>query len=172
MSLKVGLAPIWREDARLLLLGSLPGDASLARARYYGHPRNGFWRLMGGVTGIPLQDLEYEARIAALTGAGVALWDVIARARRAGSLDSAIRDESANDLAGLIEGLPGLRAIAFNGGKAATAGAKVLGGVRPDIERIALPSSSPAYAAMSFERKAAAWAELRRPLGLSGGRAS
>ncbi len=167
MSLKVGLAPIWREDARLLLLGSLPGDASLARARYYGHPRNGFWRLMGGVTGIALPDMDYEARTAALTGAGVALWDVIAQAHRPGSLDSAIRDEQGNDLAGLISALPRLQAIAFNGGKAAKAGARALAGVRPDIPRIALPSSSPAYAAMSFERKAAAWAELRRPLGLS-----
>ena len=167
MTLKVGLAPLWREDARLLLLGSLPGDASLAQARYYGHPRNGFWRLMGGVIGVELQGLDYDDRIAALQAAGVALWDVIAQARRAGSLDSAIRDERANDLESLIAALPDLRAIAFNGGKAAKAGMKALAGVRPDIERIALPSSSPAYASLGFERKAAAWAELRRPLGLA-----
>lgn len=167
MTIKVGLPPIWRADARLLLLGSLPGDASLARARYYGHPQNRFWRLMGGVVGVELQALDYDARIAALKDAGVALWDVIAQARRAGSLDSAIREERANDLGSLIAALPGLRAIAFNGGKAAKGGLKALAGLRPDIERITLPSSSPAYASLSFERKAAAWAELRRPLGLA-----
>lgn len=167
MTLKVGLPPIWREDARLLLLGSLPGDASLAKARYYGHPQNGFWRLVGTVIGANLQILDYEARLSALTAAGIALWDVVAQAERPGSLDSAIRGESINDVPGLIDRLPALKAVGFNGGTAAKLGMKALAGVRPEIERIALPSSSPAYT-LAFERKAAAWAELRRPLGLAG----
>ena len=158
---------MWRPDARLLILGSLPGDASLAQSRYYGHPRNDFWRLVGTVIGSDLPAMDYEARLAALQDARIALWDVIAEAERRGSLDSAIRDLRANDLPDLIGGLPDLRAIAFNGGTATRLGLKALAEVAPDVERIALPSSSPAYT-LAFERKAAAWAELRRPLGLAG----
>ena len=110
--------------------------------------------------------MDYEARLESLKAHRIALWDVIAEAHRPGSLDGAIREHRGNDLAGLIAELPGLRAIAFNGGTAAKLGLKALDRVAPHIERIALPSSSPAYASLSFERKAAAWAELRRPLGL------
>ncbi|MDO9335172.1 MAG: DNA-deoxyinosine glycosylase [Caulobacter sp.] len=165
MSRKAGLPPVWRPDARLLILGSLPGEMSLAASRYYGNPRNAFWRLLESVGCKDLQSFAYEDRLEALKTAGIALWDVIAEAERPGSLDGAIRDESPNDLAGLIARLPALRAVAFNGGKAATLGRKVLAGVAPDVARITLPSSSPAYT-LAFERKAAAWAELRRPLGL------
>ena len=84
-----------------------------------------------------------------------------------GRIDGASRDRRGNDLEGLIAKLPDLRAVAFNGGTAARLGMKALAGIAPQVERIALPSSSPAYASMSFERKAAAWAELRRPLGLT-----
>lgn len=139
---------------------------SLATARYYGNPRNAFWRLLEAVGCEDLQSLPYNDRLEALKASGIALWDVIAEAHRPGSLDSDIRDESPNDLAGLIARLPDLRAVAFNGGKAGRLGSKVLAGVAPHIERIALPSSSPAHAALSFERKAAAWLALRRPLGL------
>ncbi|MDB5471654.1 MAG: Uracil-DNA glycosylase superfamily [Caulobacter sp.] len=110
--------------------------------------------------------MAYEARVEALRAGRIALWDVIAEAHRPGSLDGAIRDRRGNDLEGLIARLPDLRAIAFNGGTAARLGLKALAGVAPHVERIALPSSSPAYAAMTFERKAAAWLALRRPLGL------
>jgi hypoxanthine-DNA glycosylase len=111
--------------------------------------------------------MDYEARLEALQAHRIALWDVIAEAHRPGSLDSAIREQRGNDLEGLIARLPDLRAIAFNGGAAAKLGARALAGVRPDIDRIALPSSSPAYAAMTFEIKSAAWAQIRRPLGLT-----
>lgn len=110
--------------------------------------------------------MDYEARLEALKAAHIALWDVIADAHRPGSLDGAIREERANDLAGLVASLPHLAAIAFNGGTAARLGLKALAGVRAELPRIALPSSSPAYT-LAFERKAAAWAELRRPLGLA-----
>jgi hypoxanthine-DNA glycosylase len=115
--------------------------------------------------GEDLQAAAYEDRLAILKANHIALWDVIAEAHRPGSLDGAIREQRANDLAGLIADLPELAAIAFNGGTAARLGAKALAGVRPELPRIALPSSSPAYT-LSFERKAAAWAELRRPLRL------
>jgi hypoxanthine-DNA glycosylase len=149
-----------------LILGSLPGDASLAQSRYYGHPQNAFWRLVGRAIDVDLASLDYEARLEALKAGRIALWDVIAEAHRPGSLDGAIRRERANDLAGLIESLPDLQAIAFNGGTAARLGTKALAGVRPDIERIALPSSSPAYT-LSFDKKAAAWMALRTPLGIT-----
>jgi hypoxanthine-DNA glycosylase len=143
---------------RVLILGSLPGDASLAVAQYYGHPRNAFWRLLEGVLATPLAVLSYEDRLATLLSRGVGLWDVIAQARRPGSLDAAIQDATANDLVALVETLPALRAVAFNGGTAAKLGGKLLGERLPAL---ALPSSSPAHAARSFAEKAAAWGALR-----------
>jgi hypoxanthine-DNA glycosylase len=109
--------------------------------------------------------MDYEARLEALQAHRIALWDVIAEAHRPGSLDSAIREQRGNDLEGLIARLPDLRAIAFNGGAAAKLGARALAGVRPDIDRIALPSSSPAHAALNFEAKLAAWHAITGPLG-------
>ncbi|MFT4253922.1 MAG: DNA-deoxyinosine glycosylase [Caulobacter sp.] len=156
---KRGFPPIVDPDVRLLVLGSLPGDASLAAARYYGHPRNGFWRLMGAVIDRDLASLPYEARLAALLAAGVGLWDVHAEAVRPGSLDTAIKDAADNDLPGLIAALPRLRAVAFNGGAAAKAGTKLLAG--SGLALVPLPSSSPAHAAMGFEDKRAAWLALR-----------
>ena len=85
----------------MLVLGSLPGDRSLAEQRYYAHPQNQFWRLIGAAVGRELVQLSYEERLAALREAGVGLWDVVARARREGSSDAAIRDASANDLVAL-----------------------------------------------------------------------
>jgi TDG/mug DNA glycosylase family protein len=111
------------------------------------------------VIGVDLTVLDYPDRLDALRIARVALWDVIAEADRPGSLDTAIRAERTNDLAALIETLPDLRAIAFNGGKAAKAGLKVLDGVAPDLARIALPSSSPAYT-LTFADKLTAWSKL------------
>lgn len=156
---KAGFPPVVDAHTRVLILGSLPGEASLAVQQYYGNPRNAFWRLMEGVLDTPLVPLDYEARLAALKAHGVGLWDVIAEAERPGSLDAAIRDPAANDLLKLIDTLPNLRAVAFNGGTAAKLGAKLIG---QRIPTIALPSSSPAHAAMSFEQKARAWSALRQ----------
>ena len=160
---KQAFDPVVDANTRLLILGSLPGDASLMASQYYGHPRNAFWRLIGGVIGRDLAALPYEARLAALKAIGVGLWDVIASAERPGSLDAAIRRPEAADLRGLAVRLPELRAVAFNGGTAARLGRAVLGDVR-GVELIDLPSSSPAHA-RPFEQKAAAWAVLARPLG-------
>lgn len=161
MTRKAGFPPVVDADTRVLILGSLPGEASLAVGQYYGNPRNAFWRLMEGVLDTALVPLDYEARLAALLAHGVGLWDVIAEAERPGSLDAAIQDPAANDLVRLIEGLPNLRAVAFNGGTAAKLGGKLIG---DRIPTIALPSSSPAHAAKSFEQKAEAWAALKAPL--------
>ncbi len=155
---KAGFPPVVDADTRVLILGSLPGEASLAVQQYYGNPRNAFWRLMEGVLGAPLVPLPYEQRLAALLSRGVGLWDVIAQAERPGSLDAAIRDPAANDLLQLIETLPSLKAVAFNGGTAAKLGGKLIG---ERVRTVALPSSSPAHAARTFEQKAEAWSELK-----------
>ena len=154
MTRKSGFPPIVGADTRVLILGSLPGEASLAVQQYYGNPRNAFWRLMEGVLGAPLVSLAYEERLSALLARRVGLWDVIAEAERPGSLDAAIRDPAANDLTALIDTLPNLRAVAFNGGTAARLGGRLIG---DRIATLALPSSSPAHAARSFEDKALAW---------------
>lgn len=142
---------------RLLILGSLPGATSLAKVQYYAHPQNQFWRLVGAVIDTDLSAMPYAARLAALARAGIGLWDVIRSATRVGSLDSAIRDPMANDLAALVASLPALRAIAFNGAQAHRLGHKLIDG----MPSIALPSSSPAHAAKSFEAKRTAWLALR-----------
>ena len=146
-------------DTRVLILGSLPGEASLAARQYYAHPRNAFWRLTGAVLGEDLAALPYEARIDRLLARGVGLWDVIKTARRQGSLDAAIREVEPRDLAAMTARLPNLRAVAFNGGKAAKIGEKMLPGSR--LALITLPSSSPANASLGFDGKLTAWAVLR-----------
>ena len=158
---KAGFPPVVDAAKRVLILGSLPGEASLAARQYYGHPRNAFWRLMEGVLDTALVALAYEDRLAALLARRVGLWDVIAEAERPGSLDAAIRDPAANDLLALIDALPALRLVAFNGGTAAKLGGKLIGDRVPTL---ALPSSSPAHAAKSFEQKAIAWSALRAAL--------
>ena len=151
--------PVTRPDTRLLLLGSLPGAISLAQQRYYAHPQNLFWRLMSAVIGRELVPLAYEDRLAALLDAKVGLWDTVSAATRDGSLDSAIRLHEASDLAALVATLPELRAIGFNGAKSASIGRRQLGKA-PGLALIDLPSSSPAYASLSFERKREAWMAL------------
>jgi double-stranded uracil-DNA glycosylase len=160
---KASFAAVADSQTRVLLLGSLPGEISLARAEYYAHPRNQFWRLMQTVIETPLDGLPYRTRLATLLAAGVGLWDVIQSAERVGSLDANIRDHRPNTLAAFAATLPALRAIGFNGGKAWEIGRKALG-ADGGYELIALPSSSPAHT-MAFERKQAAWARLGAFLG-------
>lgn len=160
--MKANFPPVVDAGTRLLILGSLPGDASLKAAQYYAHPRNGFWPLIGGVLGEELVPLPYEQRLERLLARGVGLWDVIASADRAGSLDAAIRSPEAADLRGLVAALPHLRTIAFNGGLAARLGRRVLA-PPTDIALIDLPSSSPAHV-RPLADKAAAWAVLQSAL--------
>ena len=142
---------------RVLVLGSLPGAASLAAQKYYAHPQNGFWRLTGGVIGVDLVALAYPDRLAALLAAGIGVWDVVATAQRTGSLDAAIRDARGNDLAALVARLPALRLVAFNGQKAAAIGSRLLD---PATPRLVLPSSSPTHT-LAFAAKALAWNALQ-----------
>jgi len=158
VTFKRAFDPVVDAHTRLLILGSLPGDASLKAGQYYGHPRNGFWRLVGGAIGIDLVALPYPDRLEALKAAGVGLWDVIASAERPGSLDAAIRHAEVADLNRLIDDLPSLRAVVFNGATAARHGRRSLT-PRARIELIDLPSSSPAYT-LSLAGKAAAWVVL------------
>ncbi|MFQ8430741.1 DNA-deoxyinosine glycosylase [Amaricoccus sp. W119] len=158
--------PVAGPGTRVLILGSLPGLASLSAGQYYAHPRNAFWRLAGGLIGVDLADLPYPDRLRAAQAAGIGLWDVVGSATRRGSLDQAIRDPELADLAGLVMTLPRLRAIAFNGATAARHGRARLagswmGGGAPDL--IDLPSSSPAHT-MPFAEKARRWDVLRRHL--------
>ncbi len=141
------------------MLGSLPGEESLARAQYYAHPRNHFWRLIGAVIEADLVELGYGQRLERLLEAGVGLWDTVGSAIRPGSLDASIRGHSANPLRERAEGLPQLRAIAFNGGTSAKIGMKAIGEDPPWV-LLPLPSSSPAYT-LPFERKREAWLRLR-----------
>ena len=150
--------PVVDERTRLLVLGSLPGEESLARGQYYANPLNQFWRLIGGVIGRDLVPLGYEERLAALLDSGVGLWDTVGSARRRGSLDGNIRDTRANDLAELAASLPRLRVVGFNGGKSASLGMKQLAG-DDRLALIRLPSSSPAFT-IPFEAKAAEWKKL------------
>ena len=159
MSLKHSFPPIADPGARILVLGSLPGDRSLAAQRYYAHPQNQFWQLMSPVVVRDLVPLDYEDRLAALRTNRIALWDVIASARRAGSSDAAILDVEGNDIAALIARLPKLRAIAFNGGTALKQGLKLLGPSFAGPAIVALPSSSPLHT-IGVAAKQPAWERL------------
>jgi hypoxanthine-DNA glycosylase len=154
-------APVVTPTTRVLILGSLPGEASLAAGRYYAHPRNAFWQLAGAVIGRDdLPDLAYEARLDVLLGAGIGLWDTIASAQRSGSLDAAIRAADAAPLQALADRLQNLCTIAFNGAKSAQIGRRVLAGT--SLTLIDLPSSSPANAAIPLAEKRRKWLELQQ----------
>lgn len=166
----IGLPAQVRADCRVLVLGSMPGAASLAADRYYAHPRNRFWPLMQRLAGVDA-GADYPQRIAALQQAGMGLWDVIGTCRRRGSLDTAIvaGSEQANALPELIGSLPSLRAVAFNGGKAAQAFARHVAPRLPDTTRAslhwhALPSTSPAHAATDLEGLLQRWSVLAADL--------
>jgi hypoxanthine-DNA glycosylase len=152
-----GLAPVATPEARLLVLGSFPGVASLAAQQYYAHPRNHFWPILSALWGVDLAGRGYAQRLAEARRRGLAIWDVYAACRRDGSLDSAIEAAQPNDLAGLVARLPKLAAIAHNGGESARA-MRVTRALGLPVYR--LPSTSPANASWSFERKLAAWREV------------
>ena len=156
---KSAFAPVVSPETRVLIVGSLPGEASLAAGRYYAHPQNRFWHLAGAVIGREdLPSLDYDARLTALLEAGIGLWDTIASAERPGSLDAAIRAEQPAPLAELVATLPRLRAVGFNGGKASRVGRGTLAG--SPLALVDLPSSSPAYAALPFAEKRERWLAL------------
>ncbi|MCX2865722.1 DNA-deoxyinosine glycosylase [Paucibacter sp. PLA-PC-4] len=161
-----GLAPVWSPQARLLVLGSFPGVASLQAQQYYGHPRNHFWPILSTLWGLDLRALAYGKRLEVATARGLAIWDVYASCEREGSLDSAIRAAQPNDLAGLVRRMPALQAVAHNGGESARS-IKITGALGLPAYR--LPSTSPANAAWSFDRKLLAWREVFARHGLLDG---
>jgi len=145
---------------RVLVCGSLPGERSLAAARYYAHPQNQFWRLMAAVIAVDLPAMDYDARLAALLAHGVGLWDVVGSATRIGSSDAALRDVDGNDLAALAASLPALRAVGFNGGTALALGRRLLDGAAERYAIVALASSSPLHT-VGVAAKLPAWMALR-----------
>jgi hypoxanthine-DNA glycosylase len=149
-----GLPPAINRHTRLVVLGSFPGVASLQAQQYYGHPRNHFWPLLGAIWGLDLWAMPYPQRLAQAQARGLGLWDVYASCRREGSLDQAIEAPVLNDLASLRQRAPGLRLVAHNGGESARA-MKAVAALGLPVQR--LPSSSPANASWSFDRKLAAW---------------
>jgi len=151
-----GFDPIADSDARILILGSMPGIASLEANQYYGHPRNAFWRIMGDVYGAGLER-PYAERTTILKEQGVAVWDVLKLCHREGSLDSNIKDEVPNDFATFVEVHPGIERVLLNGGTAARSFRKHVRALCPGLPTVALPSTSPAYAAMRFEEKLRRW---------------
>lgn len=155
--------PVIDAGTRLLILGSLPGEKSLAHSQYYAHPQNRFWMLLGEVLDVDLAGLPYERRLATVLAHGVGLWDVVAQAHRTGSLDSNIRNRDDNDLPGLLARFPGIRAIAFNGGTAAKVGRRILDAGGAHYRIVELPSSSPAYT-RPYGEKLQQWLVLRQAL--------
>ena len=156
---KASFGPVYGETCRILILGSLPGDRSLAERQYYGHPRNLFWKLVGRVICVDLEALDYEARLAKLVEFRIGLWDVFASADRPGSMDAKIAGGVPNDIAALCERLPLLRAVAFNGATAYKQGSAL---VPRHYKRLKLLSSSPANAGYRLDAKIDQWCELRQ----------
>lgn len=156
-----GFPPLAREDACLLILGSMPGKRSLAEQRYYAHPQNAFWKITGELFQFDAQ-APYHLRTNSLKDSGVALWDVMAACSRESSLDSDIVESTivANDFNRFFTGHPEIKAVFFNGLKAAQAYRKfVQPRLRPAsvLPTSRLPSSSPAHASMTFAKKLEAW---------------
>lgn len=160
-TLLAGLPPVINRDTRILVLGSFPGNASLAAQQYYAHPRNQLWRLLSALTNEDLMTLPYAQRLPRLLAAGFGLWDVLGACHRNGSLDANIRNPAFNDFIGLRQSCPLLERIGFNG--------KTAGKVAPQFaaagfETLVLPSSSPAHATLTFEQKLREWRALLPPL--------
>lgn len=160
-------APVADRRARLLILGSMPGIASLDAGQYYAHPRNGFWPLLESLWDIP-SAAGYAARTSAVRRAGIAIWDVLASCRRRSSLDSDIDPDSVvvNDFAGFFRTHPGIRTVAFNGGTAALLFRRHVLASLPapyrDLPLLQLPSTSPANARLTLADKQRAWSALQR----------
>ncbi|MFC3122649.1 DNA-deoxyinosine glycosylase [Agaribacter flavus] len=153
-----------RADAQILILGSMPGKASLEQAQYYAHPRNAFWSIMGQLLGFPTS-LDYKTRLQMLIDKRVALWDVMKHCERHSSLDSDIVESSvvANDFHEFLTQHKAIQLIALNGKKAEQSFHRYvwrdLAGMFSNIEVVGLPSTSPANARMTLQEKTDYWAK-------------
>jgi TDG/mug DNA glycosylase family protein len=153
---KPGLAPVTGRDPEIIILGSYPSSQSLAKGEYYSNPQNQFWKLVEILFGID-RTLPYTVRTSLLTEHRIALWDVLASCTRYGSADTAIRDPVQNDIRGFFATHPTIRWVALNGNTAGRYYARM----EINIPSIILPSTSPAYARMTFAEKTQKWACIR-----------
>ncbi len=157
MSRLLGLAPVLDVHTRMLVLGSFPGVASLRSQQYYGHPQNHFWKILGALWQLPLPTMAYPERVASLLDHGLGVWDVYGACEREGSLDVNIRNAEVNDFARVLRSCPRLEAIAHNGGESFRHAHHT---EKFGVPVHKLPSTSPANASWSFDRKLAAWSEV------------
>lgn len=163
MTRLVGLPPVIGPGTRLLVLGSFPGVASLRAQQYYGHPQNQFWRILSALWGVDMVTLAYEDRLGLVRQRGLGIWDVYGACEREGSLDVDIRHAELNDFTRLMRECPNLQAIAHNGGESFRH-ARHTQALGLPVHK--LPSTSPANASWTFERKRQAWAEVFASAGL------
>jgi hypoxanthine-DNA glycosylase len=159
-----GLPPLLDANTRVLVLGSFPGVASLRAQQYYGHPQNHFWKILGALWALPLPAMPYEERVAVLSERGLGVWDVYQACEREGSLDTAIENAELNDFEALQRECPLLEAIAHNGGESFRHARHT---EKLGVPVYRLPSTSPANASWSFDRKLAAWADVLRRHGVA-----
>lgn len=159
-----GFEPIAASSARILILGTLPGQVSLQQGQYYALPRNGFWRIMGDLFGVS-PDQPYSTRTARLIENRIALWDVCCAAHRPGSLDTSIRRPVPNDFSAFFTAHPQVKLICFNGSKAGELYQRnvfpLLSASMQQLRQQTLPSTSPANAAMSYGQKLSHWSVVR-----------
>ena len=161
--------PIADPDAQVLILGSMPGAESLRQQQYYAHPRNLFWVIMGDLFGAG-PELPYRHRVERLRARRIALWDVLASCERPGSLDSSIDMDRArpNDMVSLLEDCPGIHHVFFNGAMSEKLYMKLVHqGLLAQgflLKTIRLPSTSPAHAGVSRQRKLADWSQVKEAL--------
>ena len=154
---KRGLPPVLGSDTRVLILGSFPGEASLAARQYYAHPRNHFWPLVAALIDTPLATMPYRERLGALRANGIGLWDVFVACARRGSLDGAIRMAERGEIGRVRRTAPTVALVCFNGQTAA----RTLPAWRDaGYATLALPSSSPAYT-RPFAEKLVLWRQIR-----------
>lgn len=166
MSKVESFPPIVSEKSKLLILGSMPGEASLKAGQYYAHSRNTFWLIMGELFGAG-PSIPYEQRVERLQSVGVALWDTLQVCSRPGSLDASITEEVVNDFPALFAKYPNITHVFFNGSKAEKAFRRhalptLLKGHY--IVFTSLPSTSPANAVMKLEAKVQAWSVVKKVL--------
>ena len=162
MSRSSGFPPIADDGAKVLVLGSLPSRKSIEASEYYAHPQNAFWRIMGELFGAG-PEVSYEGRTESLKSNGIAVWDVLSSSVRPGSMDSDIEIATAkpNNFSSFFKSNADIGLVCFNGKKAARIFEDLILKRHPELQQgltlETLPSTSPAYASMSFEEKLAKW---------------